>query len=212
MTYTELTNLIKNFCDSTETTFVNTIADFVKNAEERIFELVQFDFFRKSVSGNLTAGNRFLTAPSDYIASFSLAVIDSSGDYHYLLKKHPSFMQEYSEDPTDTNLRGLPLYYAEYDKELSTGSDNGSTLTVSPVPDSAYNVELNYLHKPQSLTSATTGTWLSTNAKNQLYANKQKLLRKQLYYLNSKNCFLLRFAQLDIQLVLDNDHLIHMYI
>ena len=85
MTYTELTNLIKNFCDSTETTFVNTIGDFVKNAEERIFELVQFDFFRKSVSGNLTAGNRFLTAPSDYIASFSLAVIDSSGDYHYLL-------------------------------------------------------------------------------------------------------------------------------
>jgi hypothetical protein len=168
MTYTELTNLIKNFCDSTETTFVNTIADFVKNAEERIFELVQFDFFRKSVSGNLTAGNRFLTAPSDYIASFSLAVIDSSGDYHYLLKKHPSFMQEYSEDPTDTNLRGLPLYYAEYDKELSTGSDNGSTLTVSPVPDSAYNVELNYLHKPQSLTSATTGTWLSTNARNAL--------------------------------------------
>ena len=60
------------------------------------------------------------------------------------------------------------LYYAEYDKELSTGSDNGSTLTVSPVPDSAYNVELNYLHKPQSLTSATTGTWLSTNARNAL--------------------------------------------
>ena len=168
MTYTELTNLIKNFCDSTETTFVNSIGDFVKNAEERIFELVQFDFFRKNVTGSFTAGNRFLTTPSDYVASFSLAVIDSSGDYHYLLKKHPTFMQEYSEDPADTNLRGLPLYYAQFDKELSTTSSDGSTLTIAPVPDANYNVELHYLYKPTSLVSNTTGTWLSNNARNAL--------------------------------------------
>jgi len=168
MTYTELTNLIKNFCDSTETTFVNSIGDFVKNAEERIFELVQFDFFRKNVTGTFTSGNRFLTAPSDYVASFSLAVLDSGGDYHYLLKKHPTFMQEYSEDPADTNLRGLPLYYAEFDKELSTTSSDGSTLTIAPVPDANYNVELHYLYKPTSLVSNTTGTWLSNNARNAL--------------------------------------------
>lgn len=168
MTYTELTNLIKNFCDSTETTFVATIGDFVKNAEERIFELVQFDFFRKNVTGSLTAGNRFLTTPSDYVSSFSLAVIDSNSDYHFMLKKHTSFMQEYSEDPTDSTLRGLPLYYADFDKELSTASNNGSTLIVSPVPDVAYNVELHYLYKPTSLVTNTTGTWLSTNARNVL--------------------------------------------
>lgn len=170
MTYTELTNLIKNFCDSTETTFVNTIADFIKNTEERIFELVEFDFFRKNVTGTFTSGNRFLTAPSDYVASFSLAVLDSGGDYHYLLKKHPTFMQEYSEDPADTNLRGLPLYYADFDKELSTASNNGSTITVSPVPDANYTAELHYLYKPTSLTSGSGSgtTWLSTNARNAL--------------------------------------------
>ena len=77
-------------------------------------------------------------------------------------------MQEYSEDPTDSTLRGLPLYYADFDKELSTASNNGSTLIVSPVPDAAYNVELHYLYKPASLVTNTTGTWLSTNARNVL--------------------------------------------
>ena len=79
-------------------------------------------------------------------------------------------MQEYSEDPADTNLRGLPLYYADFDKELSTASNNGSTITVSPVPDANYNAELHYLYKPASLTSGSGSgtTWLSTNARSAL--------------------------------------------
>jgi hypothetical protein len=100
--------------------------------------------------------------------SFSLAVIDGNGDYHYLDKKHPSFMREYIVDPTDSTLRDLPKYYADFDKELSTASNNGSTLIVSPVPDSNYTVELHYLFKPNSLVSDTTGTWLSNNARNAL--------------------------------------------
>ena len=90
MTLTELTDLIKNYTDNSETTFTNTIPDFVKNAEDRIFNLVQEDVFRKNVEGSVTEGNRFLTAPSDFLLSFSLAVIDSTtNDYHFLLKKHP---------------------------------------------------------------------------------------------------------------------------
>ena len=97
MTYSELTTLIQNYLNNDETTFVATIPDFVKNAEERIFNLVQEDVFRKNVQGTLTTGSRFLTAPNDFILSFSLAVIDSTtNDYNFLLKKHPSFMQEYS--------------------------------------------------------------------------------------------------------------------
>lgn len=168
MTYAELTTLIQNFCESTETTFTATIPDFVKNAEERIFELVQFDFFRKNVQGNLTTGNRFLTTPTDFSSSFSLAVIDGNNDYEFLLKKHPSFMQEYTVDISDTSLRGKPLYYADFDKELSTASNNGSTIIVAPVPDSNYSVELHYLYKPTSIVSDTTGTWLSSNARNAL--------------------------------------------
>ena len=168
MTLAELKTLIQNYTQNTETTFVATLDDFIINAEDRLFDLIQFDYFRKNVTGNLTTGNTYLTAPSDFQLSFSLAVIDGSGDYHYLDKKHTSFMREYNIDPTDATLRGLPLYYADFDKELSTGSDNGSTLIVAPVPDSDYTVELHYLYKPVSLTSQTAGTWISDNARNAL--------------------------------------------
>ena len=168
MTLSELKTLIQNYTQNTETTFVATLDDFIKNTEERIFELVQFDFFRKNVTGTLTSGNTYLTTPTDYQTSFSLAVIDDNGDYHYLDKKHPSFMREYSVDPTDSTLRGLPKYYGDFDKELSTASNNGSTIIVSPVPDSNYSVELHYLFKPNSLVTDTTGTWVSSNARNAL--------------------------------------------
>tara|TARA_B100000242_G_scaffold283531_1_gene245892 strand:- start:12 stop:686 length:675 start_codon:yes stop_codon:yes gene_type:complete len=168
MTLAELKTLIQNYVENDETTFVSSLNDIIKNAEERIFELVQFDFFKKNVSGVLTTGNRFLTAPSDYVLSTYLAVIDGSGDYSYLEKKHSSFMQEYTVDPTDATLRGKPLYYADYDKELSTASNNGSTLVLAPVPDSNYSVELQYVYKPTSIVTNTTGTWLSTNARNGL--------------------------------------------
>ena len=168
MTLAELKTLIQNFTENEETTFVNTLDDFIVNAEERLFHLIQLDFFRKNVTGNLTTGNTYLTAPSDFQMSFSLAVIDGNGDYNYLEKKHTTFMREYAPDPTDTNSRGLPQYYADFDKELSTGSDNGSTLIVAPVLDQDYNVELHYLYEPASLTSQTSGTWISQNARNAL--------------------------------------------
>jgi|TARA_R110000803_G_scaffold205667_1_gene272510 hypothetical protein len=168
MTYSELFTLIQNFTDNNESTFNTTIPDFVKNAEDRIFNLVQSDFFRKNQSGNLTTGNRFLTCPSDFVLSFSLAVIDSSSDYKFLQKKHPSFMQEYAPDITDTSLRGLPLYYADFDKEYNTSVSAGTTIVVAPLPDADYSVELHYLYRPASLVSITAGTWLSQNARDAL--------------------------------------------
>ena len=169
MTYSELTTLIQNYLNNDETTFTSTIPDFVKNAEDRIFNLVQEDVFRKNVQGTVTTGNRFLTAPNDFLLSFSLAVIDSTtNDYHFLLKKHPSFMQEYTPDLNDTSLRGLPKYYADYDKAYSTSSSSGSTIALAPVPDANYTVELHYLYKPTSLVSDTSGTWLSVNARDAL--------------------------------------------
>ena len=169
MTYSELTTLIQNYLNNDETTFTSTIPDFVKNAEDRIFNLVQEDVFRKNVQGTVTTGNRFLTAPNDFLLSFSLAVIDSTtNDYNFLLKKHPSFMQEYTPDISDTALRGLPKYYADYDKAYSTSSDSGSTIAIAPIPDANYTVELHYLYRPTSLVSDTSGTWLSVNARDAL--------------------------------------------
>ncbi len=167
-TLTTLKQSIQDWTENDETTFVNELDFFIKNAEERIFKLVDLDYFRKNVKGLLTEGSRFLTAPDDFELSFSLAVIQSNGDYSFLDKKHTSFMQEYAPDPTDTTARGLPLYYGDFDKELSTATNNGSTLIVSPVPDQNYDVELHYLYKPDSLVTDTTGTWLSSNARNAL--------------------------------------------
>ena len=93
LTLSELKTLVQNYVQNDESTFVATLDSMIENTEERIFELVQFDYFRRNVEGSLTAGSRFLTAPDDFELSFSLAAIDSSGDYHYLDKKHPSFMQ-----------------------------------------------------------------------------------------------------------------------
>ena len=169
MTYSEITTLIQNYLNNNEATFNSTIPDFVKNAEDRIFNLVQEDVFRKNVQGTLTAGNRFLTAPSDFLLTFSLAVIDSTtNDFSFLLKKHPSFMQEYAPDLSDTSQRGLPKYYADYDKAYSTSTSSGSTIALAPIPDANYTVELHYLYRPNSLVSDTAGTWLSVNARDAL--------------------------------------------
>ena len=167
MTLTELKTIIQNYVENDDTTFVNTLDDIIKNTEERIFELVQFDYFRKNVKGQLTLGSRFLTAPSDFELSFSLATIDSNGEYNFLEKKHTTFMQEYTPDPTDSTKYGLPLYYGDYDKDLATGTKE-STLIVAPTPNSSYEVELHYLYKPNSLVTDTTGTWLSDHARNAL--------------------------------------------
>jgi len=167
MTLAELKTLIQNYVENNETTFVNTLDDIIKNTEERIFELVQFDYFRNNVEGNMTAGSRFLTAPDDFELSFSLAVIQSNGDYSFLQKKHTSFMQEYDPDPTDSSARGLPLYYADFDKDLNSGLKE-SSIILAPVPDQNYDVELHYLYKPPSLVTDTSGTWLSDHARNAL--------------------------------------------
>ena len=167
MTLTELKTIIQNYVENDDTTFVNTLNDIIKNTEERIFELVQFDYFKKNVKGQMTLGSRFLTAPSDFELSFSLATIDSNGEYHFLEKKHTSFMQEYTPDPTDSTKYGLPLYYGDYDKDLATGTKE-STLIVAPTPNANYEVELHYLYKPNSLVTDTTGTWLSDHGRNAL--------------------------------------------
>ena len=145
MTLAELKSIIQDYLQNSETTFVNNLDQIIKTVEERIFEDVQFDNFRKTSSLTFTAGNKVLTTPTDFVLAFSLAVIDSNSDYHYLDKKHPSFMQEYTVDPTDVSLRGLPKYYGDQSKQLS-----GSSIVVAPVPDQNYNVELNYLYKPRS--------------------------------------------------------------
>jgi hypothetical protein len=145
-TLATLKTAVQDYLQSDETTFVSQLDTFITQAEERIFKVVQLPDQRKNVQGNLSTSNRFLATPTDWLGSFSLAVIDSN-EYTYLDFKHNSFIKEYSSNATTT---GKPKYYSIFDQ---------SSFEVSPVPDQGYTVELHYLARPASLTSgASSGT------------------------------------------------------
>jgi|TARA_R100000808_G_scaffold8556_1_gene24221 hypothetical protein len=151
-TLATLKSTVKDYMQVDETTFNDNLNTFIKEAESRIFKLVQLPEQRKNVQGSLSSSNRFLATPSDFYAPFSLAVIDSS-KYYYLDFKHPSFIKEYS--PT-TSTTGRPKYYSLFDD---------TAFELSPIPNSSYTVELHYLYKPNSLTAGSDGgtTILSTD-------------------------------------------------
>jgi hypothetical protein len=151
-TLATLKSTVQDYMQVDETTFNDNLNTFIKEAESRIFKLVQLPEQRKNVQGSLSSSNRFLATPSDFYAPFSLAVIDSS-KYYYLDFKHPSFIKEYS--PT-TSTTGRPKYYSLFDD---------TAFELSPIPNSSYTVELHYLYKPNSLTAGSDGgtTILSTD-------------------------------------------------
>jgi ribosomal protein S20 len=156
-TLSSLKTAIQDYAESTESSFVTHLPDFIKSAEERILKNVQLDVFKKNVTGSGTASNTYLAMPTDFLAPFSLAVIDSDNNYNYLLLKHVSFIRDYTPASATT---ALPKYYAEFDQ---------SSFILAPAPNSNYNFELHYFYRPTSLTATATGTtWLSTNATNAL--------------------------------------------
>jgi hypothetical protein len=151
-TLTTLKQSIQDWTENDETTFVNELDFFIKNAEERIFKLVDLDYFRKNVTGTMTASNKFLQKPSDYLATYSLSYVKDSVNV-FLLQKDVNFLQEYTSNPATT---GSPIYYASFDVD---------NYIVAPTPDSSYAVELHYYYRPASLTTDDSGsTWISTNA------------------------------------------------
>ena len=155
-TKANLKSAIQDYLESTETSFVSNLDNFIKTAEERILKNVQLDDFRKNVTGNVTASNTYLTCPSDFLAPFSLAVIDGSSNYTYLQLKQVSFIRDFTPNASTT---GLPKYYAEFDE---------NSFILAPTPDSAYSMELHYYYRPASLTAGGDSgtTWLSENAPN----------------------------------------------
>ena len=156
-TLTTLKQSIQDWTENDETTFVNELDFIIKNAEERIFKVVDLDYFRKNVTGSMSSGNQFLQKPSDYLASFSLSFVNASSENVFLLQKDVNFIQEYNPNPSTT---GTPKYYASYD------IDN---YIVSPTPDSNYTVELHYFYRPASITTDDSGTtWISENASDAL--------------------------------------------
>tara|TARA_R110000868_G_scaffold230254_2_gene483391 strand:+ start:1517 stop:2197 length:681 start_codon:yes stop_codon:yes gene_type:complete len=131
----------------TSTEQINT---FIQQAEQRIFNTVQLLDLRKNVTGSVTSGNKYLTVPTDWLANFSLAVVDGTGNYSYLLNTDVSFIRESFPNPSDS---GLPTHYAYFDE---------NSYILGPTPDSSYVVELHYFYYPTSIVTTST-TWLGDN-------------------------------------------------
>lgn len=155
MNYTQLTAAIQDY---TENTFTETqLATFVQNAEERIYNSVQLPALRKNVTGTLSDGNKYLACPDDFLAVYSMAVVDGDDNYEYLLNKDVNFIRQAYPNANDT---GLPRYYALFGPR-STNPDE-LTFIVGPTPDDDYTVELHYFFYPESIVTAQT-TWLGDN-------------------------------------------------
>ena len=167
MNYVELSAAISAYTENTEDNFIAEIPVFVKQAEQRIYNSIQFPSLRKNMTGVTQSGNKYLSAPSDFLAVYPLAVVTdvtggniNTGTYEYLLNKDVNFIRQAYPTPNDT---GTPKYYALFGPTV-----NGSTITnelsmiLGPTPDAAYNVELHYYYYPESIVDAGT-SWLGDN-------------------------------------------------
>ena len=160
MNYAALSTAIQAYTENTEANFVANIPVFVQQAEQRIYNTVQFPSIRKNMTGVVSTTSTYLSAPEDYLATYSLAIIDASGNYEYLLNKDVNYIRQAYPNPSDT---GLPKYYALFGPTVNGGTITTElTFILGPKPDANYNVELHYYYYPQSIVTAGT-TWLGDN-------------------------------------------------
>jgi hypothetical protein len=161
LNYSELVVAISDYTENTfQTVDVNL---FITQAEQRIYNSVQFPSLRKNVTGTITASNKYLSCPNDFLAPYSLAVFPyGGGDYIYLLNKDVNFMREAYPNPTST---GTPKYYALFGPTVSGSTiSNELSFILGPTPSTTYSAELHYYYYPESITTASSGqTWLGDN-------------------------------------------------
>lgn len=154
MNYVQLAQAIQDYSENTEQLFVYNIPRFVQEAESRIYNNVQLPSLRKNAIGVLTSSNKYLSLPNDWLSTYSLAVIDASGNYTYLLNKDVNYLREAYPNPTVT---GLPKYYSIFGP--TTNNLNELSAIMAPTPDANYNVELHYFYYPISIVQGiVTGT------------------------------------------------------
>ena len=164
MNYTQLTASIKAYCENDfpqavgagGLTSAEQIARFVQQAEQRIYNSIQFPALRKNVTGNATLNNKYLATPVDWLATFSLARINADGSYEYLLNKDVNYIREAFPFPATS---GAPTHYAIFDE---------NTFILGPTPDASYSMELHYFYYPQSIVTAGT-SWLGDNLDSLLF-------------------------------------------
>ena len=174
MNYTQLFSTIQSYTENNFPDFtladgsIETTAEqinrFIQQAEQRIYNSVQFPSIRKNMIGNLQSGNKYLQAPDDFLAVYSLAVIENYGTatetYEFLLNKDVNYIRQAYPTPADT---GLPKYYALFGPAIvGSAITNELTFILGPTPDAAYIVELHFYYYPESITTAGS-SWLGDN-------------------------------------------------
>jgi hypothetical protein len=172
MTYTELLTAIQTYtenqfpdvylADGSTVSYTTQIATFVRQAEQRIYNSMQFPSVRKNVTGSTNTNVKYLSCPGDFLSVYSMAVINADGSYTYLLNKDVNFLREAYPQPTDT---GTPKYYALFGPTTSgTTITNELSFILGPTPDSVYSVELHYYYYPTSIADSSDGhSWLGDN-------------------------------------------------
>jgi len=161
MNYTQLSAAISAYTENTEANFLAEIPVFVEQAEQRIYNVIQFPSLRKNMTGSITAQNKYLSAPNDFLSVYSLAIYPvGGGDYLYLLNKDVNFIRQAYPSATDY---GTPKYYALFGPTVTSGViTNEISFILGPTPDTAYTAELHYYYYPESIVTAGT-SWLGDN-------------------------------------------------
>jgi hypothetical protein len=158
MNYAELTTAIQDYLQNTFT--ATELATFVKQAEQRIYNSIQFANLRKNVTGVTSSGNKYLSAPSDFLSVYSLAVVQANGEYVYLTNKDVNFIREVYPNPATT---AFPKYYALFGPTVVSGNATTElSFILGPTPNSAYTAELHYYYYPESIVDSST-SWLGDN-------------------------------------------------
>jgi hypothetical protein len=159
MTFNQLVEAIKSYTENYDPDFVSQIPLFIRQAEERVFNTVQFPSLRRNVTGNTSSNNKYLACPTDFLSAYSMAVIDQTGRYEFLINKDVNFIRQAYPNATST---GIPKYYALFGPSFADSAE--LSFILGPTPNAAYSVELHYFFFPPSITETPSGTsWLGDN-------------------------------------------------
>ena len=174
MNYETLYNTIQAYAENTEALFVANIPVFVQEAEERIYNSVQIPALRRNVTGTVTSGNQYISLPTDWLSNYSIAIIDSTNNYNYLINKDVNYLREaypsvvYRSPTYQGTPGGVPKYYALFGSQYS--DVNEMTLMVAPTPDASYTVEMHYYYYPPTIVQGQING-LGTITAGALYTN-----------------------------------------
>ena len=147
ITYAEFLTQVRNYTEVDSNVLTDAIIqDFIRSVELDIAGKVDYDDLRKYSTSNFTASNRYVSLPSDMMIIRSVQVI-SGTTRTFLEKRDTSFISEFN----NSGAEDLPKYYANWDD---------FNILVAPIPDQAYQVQINYIIDPPQFTS-TNQTFLA---------------------------------------------------